>query len=152
MPAEGNIMRFHQAVFALTLLVWASSAGAHVRVLPFESKTGAQQTYTMKVPTEGKVTTVSVELEIPAGLSVLSIADPAETRKVGGHITSIIWKTEIPPDQSKDFTFVAINPKTDQDMAWKAHQHYADGTSRDWADLPKTKSPASVTKLSATPN
>jgi uncharacterized protein YcnI len=137
---------------AAALLVLASSAQAHVRVLPFESKTGAQQTYTMKVPTEGKVTTTSVELEVPAGVSVISIVDPAETKKVAGRITSITWKTEILPDQSKDFNFVAVNPKTDQDMAWKAHQHYADGTSRDWVDLPKTKSPASVTKLSANPN
>lgn len=144
-------MRLCLVAIAGALLV-STSAHAHVRVLPFESKTGAQQIYTMKVPTEGKVTTTSVELEVPAGVSVISIADPAEAKKVDGRIVSITWKTEILPDQSKDFTFVAINPKTDQSMAWKAHQHYADGTSRDWVDLPKTKSPASVTKLSANPN
>jgi uncharacterized protein YcnI len=130
----------------------SASAQAHVRVLPFQSKTGAQQTYTMKVPTEGKVTTTSVDLEIPVGVSVISIADSAQTKKVDGRITNITWKTEIAPEQSKDFNFVAINPKTDQDMAWKAHQHYADGTSRDWVDLPKTKSPASVTRLTANPD
>jgi uncharacterized protein YcnI len=134
------------------LLVLALPAEAHVRVLPFTSKTGGRQTYTMKVPTEVKVPTTSVELEIPAGLSVISIADPAETKKVNGRIVSITWKTDIPPDQSRDFNFVAENPKADQDMAWKAHQHYADGTSRDWVDAPKTKSPASVTKLSANPD
>jgi hypothetical protein len=106
----------------------------------------------MKVPTEGKVTTTSVELEIPAGVSVISIADPAETKKENGRIVSITWKTHILPDQSRDFDFVAVNPATDRDMAWKAHQHYADGTSRDWVDAPKTKSPASVTKLSANPD
>ena len=53
--------------------------------------------------------------------------------------------------QSQNFDFVADNPKSDQQMAWKAHQHYADGTSRDWVDLPKTKSPASITTLSANP-
>jgi uncharacterized protein YcnI len=151
-PPLGEINMRYKSLLAAALLVLASPAMAHVRVLPFTSKTGARQTYTMKVPTEGSVTTTSVELEIPAGLSVISIADPAQTRKVDGHIVSITWKVEIPPDKSQDFNFVAMNPKTDQDMAWKAHQHYADGTSRDWVDLPKTKSPASVTKLSANPD
>ncbi len=138
------------SLIAGSLLVLISSAQAHVRVLPMESQTGARQTYTMKVPTEGKVTTTSVELEIPAGLSVISVADPADTKKVDGQ-TIITWKVQIPPGQSQNFDFVADNPKTDQQMAWKAHQHYADGTSRDWVDLPKTKSPASITTLSANP-
>jgi len=144
-------MMFNRTLVALSLLALASSAQAHVRVLPQESQTGARQTYTMKVPTEGKVTTTSVELEVPAGLSVISVADPAETKKVGGRITFITWKVEIAPGQAQNFDFVADNPKSDQDMAWKAHQHYADGTSRDWVDLPQTKSPASITKLSANP-
>ena len=145
-------MQFSKSLCTATLLVLALPVQAHVRVLPFESKTGAEQTYTMKVPTEVKVPTTSIELEIPAGVSVKSIADPAETKKVDGRIVSITWKTNIAPEQSQDFNFVAVNPKVDQDIAWKAHQHYADGTSRDWVDVPKTKSPASVTKLSANPN
>ncbi len=140
----------HISLLAGSLLVLISSAQAHVRVLPMESQTGARQTYTMKVPTEGKVTTTSVELEIPAGLSVISVADPADTKKMDGQ-TIITWKVQIPPGQSQNFDFVADNPKSDQQMAWKAHQHYADGTSRDWVDLPKTKSPASITTLSANP-
>jgi uncharacterized protein YcnI len=140
----------HISLLTGSLLVLISSAQAHVRVLPMESQTGARQTYTMKVPTEGKVTTTSVELEIPAGLSVISVADPADTKKVNGQ-SIITWKVQIPPGQSQNFDFVADNPKGDQQMAWKAHQHYADGTSRDWVDLPKTKSPASITTLSANP-
>jgi uncharacterized protein YcnI len=140
----------HISLLTGSLLVLISSAQAHVRVLPMESQTGARQTYTMKVPTEGKVTTTSVELEIPAGLSVISVADPADTKKANGQ-SIITWKVQIPPGQSQNFDFVADNPKSDQQMAWKAHQHYADGTSRDWVDLPKTKSPASITTLSANP-
>jgi len=140
----------HMSLLTGSLLVLISSAQAHVRVLPMESQTGARQTYTMKVPTEGKVTTTSVELEIPAGLSVISVADPADTKKMDGQ-TIITWKVQIPPGQSQNFDFVADNPKSDQQMAWKARQHYADGTSRDWVDLPKTKSPASITTLSANP-
>jgi uncharacterized protein YcnI len=144
-------MRSRELVLAAAWLGMTVCAQAHVRVLPFESKPGAHQTYTVKVPTEGQVTTTSVELEVPEGLSVVSIADPAETKKTGGRTTSITWKLEIPPGQSKDLVFEAVNPAGNRDLSWKAHQHYADGTSRDWVDLPKTKSPASITKLTSAP-
>jgi uncharacterized protein YcnI len=142
-------MPFYKTALVLALLVTASSAQAHVRVLPFESQPGAHQTYTVKAPTEGTVATTSVELDVPEGVS---IADPAEAKKVDGRTVSITWTLEIPPGQSKDFVFEAINPSTNQDLSWKAHQHYADGTSRDWVDLPKTKSPASITKLGPAAN
>jgi len=145
-------MKYDKVFLVLAFSAVASAALAHIRVLPFESKTATQQTYTMKVPTEGAVATTWVELEVPAGLSVTSVSDPAEIKKLNGKATSIVWKVEIPPGASRDFNFIATNPSTDQDMAWKAHQHFADGTSRDWVDLPKTKSPASITKLSANPN
>ena len=134
---------------AIGALALATSVQAHVRVLPVESKTGARQTYTMTVPTEGKAATTSVVLEIPAGVSLISTADPTETKTVGGRITSVTWKVQIPAGQSRNFDFVADNPQAGQDLSWKAHQLYADGTRRDWVDLPATKSPASITKLTA---
>ena len=144
-------MRSRNLILAMAWLGMTVSAQAHVRVLPFESQPGAHQTYTVKVPTEGTVTTTSVELEVPDGVSVVSIADPADSKKANGRTTSITWKVEIPPGQSRDLIFEAINPAGNRDLTWKAHQHYADGTSRDWADLPKTKSPASITKLTTSP-
>jgi uncharacterized protein YcnI len=140
------------AIFAVVSGVLVSAAQAHVRVLPFESQPGAHQTYTVKAPTEGTIVTTSVELEVPDGVSIVSIADQAETKKVDGRTISITWKVEIPPGQSRDLIFEAINPANNHDLSWKAHQHYADGTSRDWVDLPKTKSPASITKLGAASN
>ena len=145
-------MRSGKLILAMAWLGMTVSAQAHVRVLPFESQPGAHQTYTVKVPTEGAVTTTSVELEVPEGVSIVSIADPAGTKKANGRTTSITWKVEIPAGQSKDLIFEAVNPSGNRDLSWKAHQHYADGTSRDWVDLPKTKSPASITKLTAGPN
>jgi uncharacterized protein YcnI len=140
-------MNFCKAALVLASMAFASTAQAHVRVLPFESQPGAHQTYT-----EGTVATTSVELEVPDGVTIMKIADPAETKKVAGRTVSITWKVEIPPGQSKDFVFEAVNPATNQEMSWKAHQHYADGTSRDWIDLPKTKSPASITKIGPASN
>ena len=145
-------MRSSNLILAMAWLGMTVCAQAHVRVLPFESQPGAHQKYTVKVPTEGAVTTTSVELEVPEGVSVVSIADPADTKKTNGRTTSITWKVEIPAGQSRDLIFEAINPAGNGDLSWKAHQHYADGTSRDWVGLPKTKSPASITKLTAGPN
>ena len=143
--------RHVKAMLVVAALAAASGAHAHVRVLPQESQTGGRQTYTLKAPTEGKVTTTSIVLEVPAGLRVISTADPTETKSVDGRITAVTWKVQIPPGQSQNFDFVADNPKPDQVLAWKAHQFYADGTSRDWVDAPGTKSPASITTLSASP-
>jgi uncharacterized protein YcnI len=42
---------------SLTALA-TTTANAHVRVVPSESKTGATETYKVTVPTEGKVSTV----------------------------------------------------------------------------------------------
>lgn len=134
----------------LAPFAFAASVQAHVRVLPFESKPGAHQLYTVKVPTEGTVDTTLVELEIPDGISVISASDQGEMQKIDGRTKSISWKVTVLPGQSKDLTFEAINPSANQDILWKAHQHYADGTSRDWVDLPKTKSPASVTRIGPT--
>ena len=89
-------MQFYRAIFALASIAFASSAQAHVRVLPFDSQPGVHQTYTVKVPTEGAVATTSVELEVPDGVSIVSIADQAETKKANGRTTSITWKVEIP--------------------------------------------------------
>jgi len=118
-----------------------------VRVQPVESQPGAKQVYTVRVPTEGQVATTSVVVEMPDGVSVISAEGQPELKKLGGKIVAITWKTEIPPGQSQVFTFEATNPVATRQLVWKAHQHYADGTSRDWADEPTSKSPASVTRL-----
>jgi uncharacterized protein YcnI len=128
--------------FALSL----SGAYAHVRVSPTESQAGAEQIYTVRVPTEGKIATSAVVLEIPDGVSVISAQDGAVSTGQGKAM-SITWTAQIPPGQSQLFTFEAINPVSGQQIVWKARQRYADGTSRDWVEEPSSKSPASITRL-----
>ena len=86
---------------AVILLTVPSLALAHVSVRPRESKAGAEERYTVRVPTEGVVATTHVVLEIPAGLRVLEVVphDGAgiKTTKQGDRITAITWKNEIPP-------------------------------------------------------
>ena len=135
--------------FALVLLV-PSFAIAHVSVRPRESKSGAEERYTVRVPTEGVVATTHVQLEIPAGVTVLEVV-PAEgtlfqTTNAGDRVTSITWKKEIPPKQAAEFAFRARNPSSGE-IVWKAHQHFADGTTADWVGAAEERRPAAVTTL-----
>ena len=139
-------------VLALWIMVVPALAFAHVSVRPRESKPGAEERYTVRVPTEGAVATTHVVLEIASNVNVIEVlpADGAtfETAKQGARITSITWKKQIPPKAAAEFTFVARNPGSG-DIAWKAHQHFSDGTVADWVGPAGDKRPASVTKLTA---
>lgn len=137
---------------ALTLLLTLPSlAVAHVGVRPRESKPGAAERYSVRVPTEGAVATTSVRLEIPDGVIVLEVermgGETFEVEKQGDRIVAITWKRSIPPKESADFFFRARNPVSGTEIAWKAHQHFADGTMTGWVDPAGGKRPGPVTKL-----
>ena len=125
---------------------------AHVTVVPRESQMGAEQRYTIRVPTEGQVATISVELEVPPDMTIIEVVSgdgyTFETRREGGRIVAITWKRDIPPRQSAEFVFVAKNPKAQQ-VSWKARQRLADGTSADWVGVEGDRRPAAITKLIA---
>lgn len=139
------------AITAFVVLA-ASTLSAHVTVAPRESQAGAEQQYTVRVPTEGQVATVAVELEVPPNMEIVEVVQGEgytfETKRDGGRIVSITWKRDIPPRQTAEFVFTARNPKSEQ-VAWKAHQRFADGTSADWVGVEGDRRPAAVTKLTA---
>jgi uncharacterized protein YcnI len=148
-----DLMQTRTIVGTLTLALIASVAQAHVSVRPRESKPGATEKYIVRVPTEGKVATASVELDIPAGVTVESV-EPADGVKVdmkreGGRVVSIIWTVAIEPAANREFSFTAKNPPEGAEIAWKAHQRYSDGTSSEWVGAAGTRQPAPVTKLTA---
>jgi uncharacterized protein YcnI len=134
-------------------LVVPSLALAHVSVRPRESKPGVEERYTVRVPTEGAVTTISVHLEIPDGVTVMDIeryaGETFETQKSGDRIVGITWKKDIKPKDTAELFFRARNPVSGAELAWKAHQHFADGSVADWVEAAGGKRPASVTKLTA---
>lgn len=140
------------ALITIVVVFTASGAAAHVTVWPQESRPGAAERYTVRVPTEGQVTTTSVELEIPADVTVTGILVASgytyETRREGNRIVAITWKQEIKPDEVAEFVFFARNPEAQQ-IAWKARQRFADGTSADWVGVEGDRRPASVTQLRA---
>ena len=99
------------------------------------------------------MTTTGLELEIPDGITVVSVDGPAtgySVKKAGDRIVSIEWKTEIAPKQFKTFTFSARNPGEAVELSWRAHQHFADGTTFDWVEPAGGKRPAARTRIAPT--
>ncbi len=133
------------------LIVAAATLDAHVVVSPRESAPGAEQVYTISVPVEGTVASLSVELEVPADLHVMQVAPgegfTVDLKKDKDRIVAITWKKEIKPKEpSAKFTFTAHNPQSGS-LQWKAHQTFADGSIRHWVGERGSKEPASVTTI-----
>lgn len=141
-------------ILALTtaLVLLATVAQAHITVAPSQSKIAARETYTLNVPTEGASPTKAVELDVPAGVEIVSVEAPASEHKlvkVDGRTVSIAWTLEIPPGQSRKLVFVAQNPKTGERIQWNVHQIFADGSRADWVEAPGTRRPAPGTRLAS---
>ena len=137
---------------ALFVLIFAAATlDAHVVVSPRESAPGAEQVYTISVPVEGTVASISVELEVPADLHVMQVASgegfTVDVKKDKDRIVAITWKKEIKPKEpAAKFTFTAHNPQSGS-LQWKAHQTFADGSMRHWVGERGSKEPASVTTI-----
>ena len=139
------------ALLTTAILLAGLSVEAHVRVTPAESKAAATETYTARVPTEGKVTTTSVELDVPEGVTIVSVSAPPgasyEVKKNGDHIVAIVWTTNIKPGDVELLSFSARNPGSGDEIVWKFHQRYEDGTSSEWTGPAGSRGPAPVTTL-----
>jgi uncharacterized protein YcnI len=130
------------------VLLSALPAWAHVTVAPRESRPGVSERYTVRVPTEGKVSTIELELEIPEGVTISPMPPTGWShtlKRTGDRVTAIVWAMEFKPGQFAEFGFIGRNPKTGSAVVWKAHQRYADGTATQWVGEPGTRSPAPVT-------
>lgn len=141
-----------RATLGVLLAMAASTVlEAHVTVWPRETRAGAGERYTVRVPTEGKTATTSIELEVPPGVTVTGVLVPNgysyEVKREGERIVSITWKQEIKPGEYGEYVFFARNPKDGDQIAWKVKQRLADGTSADWVGPAGDRRPASVTKL-----
>ena len=142
------------ASVAVLIVGGAVSVAAHVVVLPRESIAGAEEQYTVRVPTEGDVATVSVELEIPDGVRVTDVPESVrytfQLARDSNRVVSITWTQTIAPGQRAEFVFGAQNPDSGE-VVWKAHQRFADGTASHWVGAGDDARPASVTNLRPSP-
>ena len=140
-----------RAASALVLLL-PIIAEAHVTVSPRESTVGATEKYVVRVPTEGKVTTKSVELEVPEGVIVEALAVPQgwkqEAKRKDDRIVAITWQMDVPPGEFVEFAFIARNPREGERIVWTLRQKFADGMVSDWTkDSKGAIRPTAVTKL-----
>ncbi len=140
------------AVITAAGLITASiQANAHTSIWPRESRHGATERYTVRVPTEGKVATSGAELEVPAGVIVEVLSVPSgwkqSVKREGDRIVSIKWEVNIPPGEFMEFGFVARNPREGSELVWTLRQIYADGKVEDFTKGPQGIRPTAVTKL-----
>jgi len=144
--------RMRAPLGAALVLLATATAHAHVTVAPESSRGGAVERYTMRVPTEGQVATVAVELEVPADVTITSVLVTGgftyDARREGNRIVAITWKMDVKPAEVAEFVFFARNPASGQ-IRWKARQKFADDTSADWIGVEGDRRPAAVTKLTA---
>jgi uncharacterized protein YcnI len=154
--APKGVRRAALALLCATGLTLATSsiAKAHVTVQPKAAKAGGHERYVVRVPNEKLIPTSRVEIRFPAGLRVTAFLDvPGWKLEVltdsAKHITGAVWTGTLPPQRFVEFPFVAANPKEATKLVWPAFQTYADGEKVEWTGAEGTKTPASVTTISA---
>ena len=106
--------------------------GAHVTIGPTESRQGARERYTVRVPTEGAVATVAVDLEIPEGVRVTNVLAggwSTKLRREANRIVGVTWTMEIPAAHFAEFVFNARNPGEATEITW-GRSHSASPTAR----------------------
>ena len=145
------------ASFAGTVCVLVPAvAHAHVTVWPRTASHGAYERYVVRVPNEKDVATTRVEIRFPAEVRISSFLDvPGWKLEVvtdsAGKITGAVWTGNLPPKRFVEFPFVAVNPKEGKNIVWPAFQTYEGNQLVEWTGAEGSKTPASVTTLTARP-
>ena len=106
------------------------------------------------MPSERGLTTKSVVLGVPEGVTILSIGVikgisgiAFDEKESGDWHRTISWTIEIKPGEAAELSFVARNPNEGTAIIWRVQQNYIDGTSSAWVGPKGDKSPAPVTNL-----
>lgn len=142
---------------AVTLLLWASVASAHVTVQPQEVARGSYEVFTVRVPSETKDThTVEVRVAVPDGVNITRTEPKpgwtTELEREDNRIVSVAWKAEGEGLADTEFAEFRMQGRVADDateLVWRAYQTYADGSLAEWIGAPDTGSPmpASLTKV-----
>lgn len=142
--------RLFSGALALALFLPIAAWG-HITVYPRESTAGAMEKYIVRAPTEGKLTSKSVVLEVPEGVTVEALAVPQgwtqEVKKEGARIVAITWMMDVKPGEFVEFSFVARNPRNKDQIVWNIKQHFSDGSVQDMTKGANGIRPAVVIKL-----
>ena len=94
-------------ISSIAIAASVAAVSAHVTVRPREASAGRTETYTVRVPTEGQVATVSVDLDVPDGVIVTEVPPmdgvAVDVRRAVGRIVGITWRRDIGPGDSAEF-------------------------------------------------
>lgn len=128
------------AAFTLVLAT-ANTTFAHVTVKPGEVATATYQVFTVNVPNEKTIPTVSVKVIVPENITGVTpthksgwkISTEKERSGEDARVISITWSAGKITDGFRDeFTFSAKTPDEAAEIKWKAYQTYSDGTVVAW--------------------
>lgn len=129
-------------VVALIACVFASTATAHIDVLPTEATEGEAERFTVRVPSERELATTEVRVTFPPQLIVYSV-DPAPgwsarmlLRRDGRSRGVVFRGGRIPQDQFAEFGLLATPLETGTAL-WRSEQVYADGLVKPWTGPPE---------------
>ena len=133
-----------------------SVANAHVTVWPRSAARGAFERYVVRVPNERNVPTTRVEVHFPAEVRISSFLEVAGWQlqvltDSAGKITGAVWTGSLPAKRFIEFPFIGVNPQEGDRVVFPATQTYEGGEVVQWSGPEGSKTPASVTTLTARP-
>jgi uncharacterized protein YcnI len=144
-------MRSRLGLGVIVALAATASLSAHIMVSPTTALVGKTQKYELRVHNESKVDVTGVDLDVPDGITVLDVAQPASgtvsTEKTAGRITRISWQVKVAPSTYVPLTFTAKNPDAPAKLDWTTHEHLADGSTVLWSNKPGAQEKGSVTTI-----
>jgi len=137
---------------ALLLAAVPGLAYGHAVVTPAESSAGQAQQYTLHVPNEKDIPTLTVQLRFPAEIDVTAVDEQdgwrlALKRDSSGRITGATWTGSLPPKAKVGFTFTARNAAAPATVAWNVVQTYEGNVVVEWTGAAGSKTPASRTTI-----
>ena len=141
------------AAVVLLMLLLVGSAAAHVTVLPAEAPAGAFVSFTVRVPGEKDLPTVSVRVEFPTGMIVSRFQpkpgwERAVEKDTAGRIVAATWSGgRISADEYEEFTFLARTPSEPGPLTFRAFQTYEGGEVVAWAGGAEDAEPAPVVEV-----
>ncbi|WP_127531020.1 YcnI family copper-binding membrane protein [Paenibacillus kobensis] len=142
-------------VLLVLMLALAGTVSAHVSVSPNETKQGAYEVFTVRVPTEQQSETTRIELLFPEGVAISRVLPQpgwsyAFSTDAEGGKSSIVWTAEGAGLKDGEFGEFKLQGKVADDaqqLVWKAVQTYANGSVVEWAGGAEAETPASITAV-----
>jgi hypothetical protein len=127
----------------LLALLGTTPALAHIEVIPSSAPVGEAQTFTIRVPSEGR-DTVGVRVTFPDNVSVFSFRPPGSgfavepRRGANGELSGVHYRGgRFGPDTHEDFEMIAT-PQEVGTAVWRVEQQLSDGTSALWTGPPES--------------